>query len=62
MLFLLLLKLRLQESRKERNNTMGIIDRAIELQADAYEEMLREYKKIKYELIIKEMQNNEKGI
>lgn len=41
---------------------MGIIDRAIELQADAYEEMLREYKKIKYELIIKEMQNNEKNI
>ena len=62
MLFLLLLKLRLQESRKERNNTMGIIDEAIELQANAYEEMLREYKKIKYELIIKEMQNNEKGI
>jgi hypothetical protein len=62
MLFLLLLKLRLQESRKERRSTMGIIDRAIELQADAYEEMLREYKKIKYELIIKEMQNNEKSI
>ena len=41
---------------------MGTIDEAIELQANAYEEMLKEYKKIKYELIIKEMQNNEKNI
>lgn len=41
---------------------MGIIDEAIELQANAYEEMLKEYKKIKYELMIKEMQNDEKDI
>ena len=41
---------------------MGIIDKAIELQADAYEEMITTYKKIKYELIIKEMQNNKKDV
>jgi hypothetical protein len=32
---------------------MGDIDMAIEVQADAYEEMLNEYKRIKYENILK---------
>lgn len=41
---------------------MGLIDEAIELKADAYEEMLREYKRIKYELITKENKKNEKSI
>lgn len=41
---------------------MGLIDEAIELKADAYEEMLREYKRIKYEIIIKENEKNEKGL
>lgn len=41
--------------RKEKESkTMGLVDEAIELKADAYEEMLREYKRIKYELIKKE--------
>lgn len=33
---------------------MGLIDEAIELKADTYEEMIKEYKRIKYELIKKE--------
>lgn len=41
---------------------MGLIDNAIELQADAYEEMIAEYKKIKYEIITKEFDKDEKGL
>lgn len=48
--------------RKERSKTMGMIDEAIELKADAYEEMIREYKRIKYENITKENRNNEKSL
>jgi hypothetical protein len=41
---------------------MGMIDNAIELMADKYEEMINEYKKIKYEEMLKEKYNDEKGI
>lgn len=41
---------------------MGLIDEAIELKADVYEEMLKEYKRIKYEIITKENRNNEKSL
>lgn len=41
---------------------MGMIDNAIELQADAYEEMIAEYKKIKYSEMIKEFNKDEEGI
>lgn len=41
---------------------MGMIDGAIELQADAYEEMMAEYKKIKYSEMIKELDESEEGI
>jgi hypothetical protein len=41
---------------------MGMIDSAIELQADAYEEMIAEYKKIKYNEIIKGFDKDEKSI
>ena len=41
---------------------MGMIDEAIELQADAYEEMITEYKKIKYSEMIKEFNKDEEGI
>ena len=41
---------------------MGMIDGAIELQADAYEEMITEYKKIKYNEMIKEFNKDEEGI
>lgn len=41
---------------------MGMIDEAIELQADAYEEMITEYKKIKYSEMIKEFDENEENI
>lgn len=61
MLFLLLLRLKPQGS-KGKENTMGMIDGAIELQADAYEEMMAEYKKIKYSEMIKELDENEEGI
>ena len=38
---------------------MGLIDEAIELRADAYEEMIKEYKRIKYELMKGENKTNE---
>ena len=41
---------------------MGMTDEAIELQADAYEEMITEYKKIKYSEMIKEFNKDEEGI
>ena len=41
---------------------MGMIDGAIELQADTYEEMLTEYKRIKYNEMKKEFDKNEKSI
>lgn len=41
---------------------MGMIDSAIELQADAYEEMITEYKRIKYSEMIKEFDENEENI
>ena len=41
---------------------MGMIDGAIELQADAYEEMIAEYKRIKYNEMIKEFDKDEKSI
>lgn len=41
---------------------MGMIDNAIELQADAYEEMIAEYKRIKYSEMIKEFDKDEKSI
>lgn len=41
---------------------MGMIDGAIELQADAYEAMITEYKKIKYSEMIKEFNKDEEGI
>ena len=41
---------------------MGLIDGAIELQADAYEEMITEYKKIKYNEMIKEFGKDEESI
>ena len=41
---------------------MGMIDNAIELQADAYEEMMAEYKKIKYNEMMKEFDKNEESI
>ena len=41
---------------------MGMIDNAIEVIADDYEEIIKEYKRIKYEEILKEMRNNEKNI
>lgn len=41
---------------------MGMTDGAIELQADAYEEMITEYKKIKYSEMIKEFDKDEKSI
>lgn len=41
---------------------MGMIDSAIELQADAYEEMMAEYKKIKYSEMIKELDKDEEII
>lgn len=41
---------------------MGMIDNAIELQADAYEEMIAEYKKIKYSEMIKEFDKDEEII
>ena len=61
MLFLLLLRLKPQGS-KGKESTMGMIDGAIELQADAYEEMMAEYKKIKYSEMIKELDESEEGI
>lgn len=61
MLFLLLLRLKPQGS-KGKENTMGMIDGAIELQADAYEAMITEYKKIKYSEMIKEFNKDEEGI
>lgn len=41
---------------------MGMIDNAVELQADAYEEMIAEYKRIKYSEMIKELNKDEKSI
>lgn len=41
---------------------MGLIDNIIELKADAYEEMIKLYKEIKYDYITKESENNEKDI
>lgn len=41
---------------------MGMIDEAIELQADAYEEMITEYKRIKYNEMIKEFNKDEENI
>ena len=41
---------------------MGMIDNAIEIMADDYEKIINEYKRIKYEEILKEMRNNEKSI
>lgn len=41
---------------------MGMVDEAIELQADAYEEMIAEYKKIKYSEMIKEFDKDEEII
>lgn len=41
---------------------MGMIDSAVELQADAYEEMIAEYKRIKYSEMIKELNKDEKSI
>ena len=61
MLFLLLLRLKPQGS-KGKENAMGMIDNAVELQADAYEEMIAEYKRIKYSEMIKELNKDEKSI
>ena len=41
---------------------MGMIDGAIELQADAYEEMIAEYKRIKYNEMVKEFGKDEESI
>ena len=41
---------------------MGMIDGAIELQADAYEEMIAEYKRIKYNEMMKEFDKDEEII
>lgn len=41
---------------------MGMIDNAIELQADAYEEMMAEYKRIKYSEMMKEFGKDEEII
>lgn len=41
---------------------MGMIDNAIELQADAYEEMIAEYKRIKYSEMMKEFGKDEENI
>lgn len=41
---------------------MGMVDGAIELQADAYEEMIAEYKRIKYNEMMKEFDKDEEII
>ena len=41
---------------------MGMIDNAVELQADAYEEMIAEYKRIKYSEMVKGFDKDEEGI
>lgn len=41
---------------------MGMIDEAIELKADAYEEMIAEYKRIKYSEMMKELDKDEEII
>lgn len=41
---------------------MGMIDGAIEIIADAYEEMIMEYKRIKYSEMMKEFDEDEKSI
>lgn len=41
---------------------MGMIDNAIETIADAYEEIITEYKRIKYNEMIKEFDENEEII